>query len=563
MGMKKTIAQRNGQGHREDSPAVGVPMSPDGAGRRPAPDGTGRRRLGELLLAEGVVTPDQLNRALEIHRATGERLGQVLLDMGVVDQERLARHLGRQIGAEFVRLVGTNLREDVLTLLPQQLASRLQAIPIARARGLLTVAMVDPLDVVAIDDIRRTTGLSIKVALTTVQDFQYALGQDPTLDVAEERVRDLPEPQAVDEEMSLERLRRMAEDAPVIRLVNRLVEEAVRTRASDIHVERQERHVRLRYRVDGVLLTRGTLPAHAHAQVISRIKIMANMDIAERRLPQDGSFQTRVDGRAIDVRVSTIPSFYGEKAVLRLLDKSAPIYDLDKLGLSAQNYQVLRRIIQRPQGIFLLTGPTGSGQTTTLYAILNQLNNEKANVLTVEAPVEYQIAGITQMQVNVRAGVTFASSPRHFLRQAPDIIMGAAERLVRVLCAKCREADTAGAEELRARFGTAAPAGTYYLGRGCEFCNYTGYRVRVAIFEIGEMNDELRHLVINRVPHHALKEAAVAAGMTTLLEDGLKKAAAGVTSLAEVWRVVSVERANGNGAEGSGSEIEPRLSPEH
>src|SRR5437879_5683272 len=302
MGMKKTIAQRNGQGHREDSPAVGVSMSPDGAGRRPAadgterrpaPDGTGRRRLGELLLAEGVVTPDQLNRALEIHRATGERLGQVLLDMGVVDQERLARHLGRQIGAEFVRLVGTNLREDVLTLLPQQLASRLQAIPIARARG--------------------------------------------------------------------------------------------------------------RDGVDGVLLTRGTLPAHAHAQVISRIKIMANMDIAERRLPQDGSFQTRVDGRAIDVRVSTIPSFYGEKAVLRLLDKSAPIYDLDKLGLSAQNYEVLRRIIPRPQGIFMRTAPTGSGKTTTLYAILNQLNNEKVNVLTVEDPVEYQIAGITQMQVNVRA----------------------------------------------------------------------------------------------------------------------------------------------------------------
>src|SRR3989449_6946650 len=223
MGMKKTIAQRNGQGHREDSPAVGVSMSPDGAGRRPAADGPGRRRLGELLLAEGVVTPDQLNRALEIHRATGERLGQVLLDMGVVDQERLARHLGRQIGAEFVRLVGTNLREDVLTLLPQQLASRLQAIPIARARGVLTVAMVDPLDVVAVDDIRRRPWLAHKVALTTVQDFQYALSQYPTVYVAEELVRDLPRPQAIDEEISLERLRRMAEDAPVVRLVNRLV----------------------------------------------------------------------------------------------------------------------------------------------------------------------------------------------------------------------------------------------------------------------------------------------------------------------------------------------------
>jgi len=559
-----------------------------------------RRQLGELLLDEHLVTPDQLNRALEIHRATGERLGRVLLDMGVVDQEHIARVLSQQIGIEFLHLTGQSLREDVLQLLPATLASQLQAVPVAKENGILTVAMVDPLDVVAIDDIRRHTGMDVKVAVITTRDFQYALNQYPVLDVAEELVRDLPRPQVLDEEISLERLRRMADEQPVVRLVNRLTEEAVRKRASDIHIEPQERHIRLRYRVDGVLLTRGTLPEYVQAQVVSRIKIMANMDIAERRLPQDGSFQTRVDGRAIDVRVSTIPSFYGEKAVLRLLDKSAPIYDLDKLGLSAQNYEVLRRIIQRPQGIFLLTGPTGSGKTTTLYAILNQLNNEKVNVLTVEDPVEYQIAGITQMQVNVRAGVTFASSLRHFLRQDPDIIMVgevrdqetariaiqaaltghlvlstlhtndapgaitrlldmgiepylvasalegvAAQRLVRVLCPKCREADAAGAEELRARFGTAAPAGTYYLGRGCEFCNYTGYRGRVAIFEIAEMNDELRHLVINRVPHHTLKEAAVAAGMTTLLEDGLKKAAAGVTSLAEVWRVVQVERANG------------------
>src|SRR5216117_1403546 len=563
-----------------------------------------RRQLGELLLDEHLVTPDQLNRALEIHRATGERLGRVLLDMGVVDQEHIAGVLSQQIGIEFLHLTGQSLREDVLQLLPATLASQLQAVPVAKENGILTVAMVDPLDVVAIDDIRRHTGMDVKVAVITTRDFQYALNQYPVLDVAEELVRDLPRPQVLDEEISLEQLRRMADEQPVVRLVNRLTEEAVRKRASDIHIEPQERHIRLRYRIDGVLLTRGTLPEYVQAQVVSRIKIMANMDIAERRLPQDGSFQTRVDGRAIDVRVSTIPSFYGEKAVLRLLDKSAPIYDLDKLGLSAQNYEVLRRIIQRPQGIFLLTGPTGSGKTTTLYAILNQLNNEKVNVLTVEDPVEYQIAGITQMQVNVRAGVTFASSLRHFLRQDPDIIMVgevrdqetariaiqaaltvhlvlstlhtndapgaitrlldmgiepylvasalegvAAQRLVRVLCPKCREADAAGAEELRARFGTAAPAGTYYLGRGCEFCNYTGYRGRVAIFEIAEMDDELRHLVINRVPHHTLKEAAVAAGMTTLLEDGLKKAAAGVTSLAEVWRVVSVERANGNGAE--------------
>jgi type IV pilus assembly protein PilB len=568
-------------------------MADPGPGRR-------RRQLGELLVAEALITPDQLSRALEIHRATGERLGRVLLDMGVVDQEHIGRLLSQQIGIAFVRLVGQSLREEVLQTIPPTLASRLQAIPIAKDNGVLTVAMVDPLDVVALDDIRRHTGLDIKVVVTTVGDFQYALNQYPASDVAEELIRDLPRPAVMDEEISLERLRRMADDAPVVRLVNRLIEEAVRTRASDIHLERHERHVRLRYRVDGVLLTRGTLPVYAHPQVVSRVKIMANMDIAERRVPQDGSFQTRVDGRAIDVRVSTIPSFYGEKAVLRLLDKSAPIYDLDKLGLALRNYQRLQHIIQRPQGIFLLTGPTGSGKTTTMYAILNQLNNEQVNILTVEDPVEYQIAGITQMQVNVRAGVTFASALRHFLRQDPDIIMVgevrdqetariaiqaaltghlvlstlhtndapgaitrlldmgiepylvasalegvAAQRLVRVLCPKCKEPDPQGTAEVQERVGAEALAGPYYRGRGCEFCNYTGYRGRVAIFEVAEMDDALRGLVISQAPHHTLAAQAESAGMRTLLADGLEKATAGVTSLAEVWRVVQVDRVNG------------------
>src|SRR2546428_4279156 len=292
--MKKTTAPRNGQGPREDIAAASLsissdgdrPATPDGTGaqpaaagtgsgtgHRPAPDGAGRRRpLGELLLAEGAVTPDQLNRALEIHRATGERLGQVLLDMGVVDQERLARLLGQQIGAEFVRLVGANLREDVLTRLPQQMASRFQAIPIACAHGVLTVAMVDPLDVVAIDDIRRVTGMDIKVALTTVQDFQYALTQYPTVDVAEELVRDLPRPQAIDEEISLERLRRMAEDAPVVRLVNRLVEEAVRTRARDISGGRQGPHAPLPHRAGAGLPTPRDPPRAVPPRALFRLQ---------------------------------------------------------------------------------------------------------------------------------------------------------------------------------------------------------------------------------------------------------------------------------------------------
>jgi len=576
--------------------------------RRPAPQAAARRRhLGELLLADALITPDQLSRAMEIHRATGERLGRVLLDMGAVDPEHVARALSRQLGVEFVRLTAGPLPEDLLRLVPATVASRLQAIPIARDEGVLTVAMVDPLDVVAVDDIRRLTGLEVRIAVTTVADFQHALNQYPALDQEAEILRDLPRPAAVSEEVSLEQLRRMAEEQPIIRLVNRLIEEAVRKRASDIHVEPQDRSIRVRYRIDGVLKVQHTLPEHIHANVISRVKIMASMDIAERRQPQDGSFQTRVDGRAIDVRVSTIPSFYGEKAVLRLLDKSAPIYDLDKLGLSPRNITRLRQVIHRPQGIFLLTGPTGSGKTTTLYAILNELNSEAVNIVTIEDPVEYQIGGVTQVQVNPRAGVTFASALRHFLRQDPDIIMVgevrdhetariavqaaltghlvlstlhtndapgaitrlldmgiepylvssalegvAAQRLVRVLCPKCKQPDPYSREELLARYGEGAPEGTYFTHKGCEFCNYTGYRGRVAIFEIALIDDDLRHLIVNRAPHHAVKETAVGAGMTTLLDDGLEKAADGITSLAEVWRVVHVERANGaNGPEGA------------
>jgi len=574
--------------------------------RRPPSDGAGRRRLlGEILLTDGLITPDQLNRAIEIHRSTGQRLGRTLLELGLVDPEHVAGALSRQLGAEFLRLSQIPLHEDVLRLVPATVASRLQAIPVTTGNGVLTVAMVDPLDVVALDDIRRMTGMDVRVAVTTLADFQYALNQYPSLDPGAEILKDLPRPEVTAEEVSLEALRRAAEEQPIIRLVNRMIEEAVRRRASDIHVEPQEKGVRVRYRIDGVLKVQHTLPEHIHPQVISRIKIMGTMDIAERRLPQDGSFQIQVDNRAIDVRVSTIPSFYGEKAVLRLLDKAAPIYDLDKLGLSVRNIARLRQVIHRPQGIFLLTGPTGSGKTTTLYAILRELNSEAVNILTIEDPVEYQIPGVIQVQVNVRAGVTFASALRHFLRQDPDIIMVgeirdhetariavqaaltghlvlstlhtndapgavtrlldmgiepylvasalegvAAQRLVRVLCPRCKQPDPYSRDDLRTRHGVAAPEGTYALARGCEFCNYTGYRGRVAIFEIAQMDDGLRQLIINRAPHHELKGTAMEAGMVTLLDDGLDKASRGITSLAEVLRVVQVERVEGNGENG-------------
>lgn len=563
-----------------------------------------RRQLGEMLHGEGLISRDQLNRALEIHRASGQRLGRVLLDMGVVDQEHVARIVSQQIGVEFVRLTGLRLSEDLLRLLPAADASRLQAIPVSKDDGRLTVAMVDPQDVVALDEIRQVTGLEVRAVVTTVSDFQYALNQYPKIeDVMQAAIRGLPGPTIADEHVSLEAQRRAAEEQPIVRLVNQLIEEAVRNRATDIHVEPQSHDVRVRYRVDGILQLKHNLPAHVLNRVVSRVKIMGTMDIAERRVPQDGSFQQSVDGRAVDIRVSTVPSYFGEKVVMRLLDKAVPIYDLDKLGISPHNLTRLRRIIKRPQGLFLLTGPTGSGKTTTLYAVLNEINNERVNIVTIEDPVEYQIRGVTQVQVNPRAGVTFSSALRHFLRQDPDIIlvgeirdeetariaiqaaltghlvlstlhtndaMGAvtrlmdmgiepylvaaslagvaAQRLVRILCPKCRQPDPLSLDELRLRFGEDAPPGAYLGPHGCDYCNETGYRGRVAIFEIAEINEDLRHLIVNNQPAHMLSERAETDGMRTLLQDGLQKAAAGTTSIAEVERVVYVERANGNGS---------------
>ncbi len=556
-----------------------------------------RSKLGEMLHAEGVITRPQLARALEIHRASGQRLGRVLLDMGAVDQEHVARVLGRQVGAEFVRLAGRRIPEDTLRFLSPADASRLQVVPIAEDDGWLTVAMVDPLDVVAQDDIRRLTGLNVRVVVTTVSDFQYALNLYPDIDdPMQATIRGLPLPAIADEVVSLEGLRRAAEEQPIVRLVNQVIEQAVRQRATDVHLEPQDHDVRIRYRIDGLLKHKHHLPPHVLNHVVSRIKIMGSMDIAERRMPQDGSFQTRVDGRPIDVRVSTVPAFFGEKVVLRLLDKAAPIHNLDELGIAEANLTRLRRITMRPQGLFLLTGPTGSGKTTTLHTILNEINNEAVNVVTIEDPVEYQIPGVTQIQVNSKAGVAFSSALRHVLRQDPNIILVgeirdedtariaiqaaltghlvlstlhtndameavtrlldmriepylvaaslagvAAQRLVRELCQKCKQLDPLSLEELKLRFGEDVPEGEFFGPRGCEFCNDTGYRGRAAIFELAEITEHLRYLIVNNQPAHVLKEHARGDGMTTLLRDGLHKAAAGITSVAEVERVVYVE----------------------
>ncbi len=560
-----------------------------------------RRRvlLGQVLVEAEVLTHAQLERALAEQRHTGDRLGDILLRNGLASQDAIAAAAARQLGIEFLRLQDTVVDEKALLQVPEHLARRHRVIPIREENGALVMGMVDPTDIMAIDDLRKHTGKSIEPAVITADDFQRALGQYPALDsTVEQMIKDIkPLEHPGDDDQPTDRLRAVANDAPVVRLANTVILQAIRRGASDIHVEPQEHRVRIRFRIDGTLYSVMTPPKHVQAALVSRLKIMGTMNIAERRLPQDGRAELKVDDREIDLRISTIPTVWGEKVVLRILEKQGAFVDIEKLGLLPEDHRRFEQIITKPYGILLLTGPTGSGKTTTLYAILNRLNRTEVNIITIEDPVEYQLPGIAQVQVNVKAGVTFANGLRSFLRQDPDIIMvgeirdeetariaihaaltghlvlstlhtndapGAvtrlvdmgiepflvsssligviAQRLVRILCPKCKEPYTP-TPEILARVGIVglSEVPTFYQAVGCQYCNHIGYKGRTAIFEIMTMDDSIKHLVFKNATAGQVKGAAVAAGMTTLQQDGLAKVLKGTTSLDEVLRVVFVE----------------------
>jgi type IV pilus assembly protein PilB len=573
-----------------------VPQA-NGEGRRAAT--RRRRRLGEILVEAGLLTPERLEEALERQKRTGERLGKVLLEMGIASEAEVARAVASQLGLEYLDLTQVLPDEQAMLVLPEHMARRYQVIPLRLADGKLTLGMVDPLDVLALDDVRRHTGYEIVPAVITLDDFQRTLNQYPALDenleamIREIRVR------TPDEEMGLDRLRQLVDEAPVVRLVNQIILQAIRQRASDIHIEPQESRMRVRYRIDGILYNVMTPPRDIQAAVISRIKIMAEIDIAERRRPQDGRIAFKVDEREYDLRVNTMPTVFGEKVVMRILDKSAMMVGIDKIGLLPDTHRRFEQMMGKPYGIILLTGPTGSGKSTTLYSMLNRLNSTERNIITIEDPVEYHLPGINQVQVNPKAGLTFATGLRAFLRQDPDIIMvgeirdeetariaihaaltghlvlstlhtndapGAvtrlvdmgiesflvassvigvvAQRLVRVLCDRCKEAYSAPPDLLRrlgvGETGHHAPV-TFYRAVGCEFCNAVGYRGRTGIFEIMILDEVLRDLVAKEAPAAAIREAAVARGMRTLGEDGLEKILLGITTPEEVLRAVYVE----------------------
>jgi len=556
-----------------------------------------RKLLGAVLIEAGLITSEQLAEAVERQKQTPERLGRVLLSMGVGTEKGVSQAIATQLDLEFVDLDDIIPDEQALLTLPEHLARRYQVLPLEIHNDKLRVGMVDPLDVVALDDVRHFVGQEIEPVVISRDSFQRVLNQYPALDESIQAL--IKEIKADPEEMELAKLRTLVDEAPVVRLVNSIILQAIRQRASDIHIEPQETRVRVRYRIDGALYNVMTPPNHIKAAIISRVKIMAEMDIAERRLPQDGRIELKVEHRDIDLRVSTIPTVFGEKVVMRVLDKNPTLVGVEKIGLLAENRRRFEAMITKPYGIVLLTGPTGSGKTTTLYTILNQLNSTESNIITIEDPVEYQLAGINQVQVNPKAGLTFANGLRSFLRQDPDVIMvgeirdeetariaihaaltghlvlstlhtndapGAvtrlidmgiepflvassligviAQRLVRVLCEKCKQAHPLPAEVLQRLGAVTAPRGNdvpIFRPVGCEFCNKIGYKGRTGLFEIMVVDDAIRALIAKHAAVTEIKEAAVQAAMWTLGQDGLEKVMLGITSPEEVLDVVSVD----------------------
>ena len=557
-----------------------------------------RKLLGEALIAAGLITSEQLARAVELQQQSNERLGRVLVGMGAGTEKDLSKAIATQLNLTFADLDNIVPEEHALLALPEHLARRYQVIPLAVRGDTLTVGMVDPLDVVALDDVRHFTGREIEPMVISPDAFKQVLNQYPALDEDIEAI--IKEIKPDSEEMALANLRALVDEAPVIRLVNSVVLQAIRQRASDIHIEPQATRLRIRYRIDGVLYTIMTPPKHLQAALISRVKIMAEMDIAEQRRPQDGRIELKVEDRNIDLRVNTIPTVLGESVAIRVLDKSQKIAGADEIGLLPDDRQRFEKLITKPFGIILLTGPTGSGKTTTMYTILKRLNSTERNIVTIEDPVEYQLPGLKQVQVNPKAGLTFANTLRSFLRQDPDIIMvgeirdeetariathaaltghlvlstlhtndapGAvtrlidmgiepflvassligviAQRLVRVLCEKCKQAHRLPAQVLQQLGGvsTADPERevSVFRPRGCEFCNKIGYSGRTGLFETMLVDEAVRALITTRAPVAAIKQAAVQAGMRTLAQDGLKKVMLGITSPEELSGVVILE----------------------
>ena len=553
------------------------------------------RRLGALMVQARLLSQEALDAALVEQAVTKQLLGRILVEKGMVSESDLVSVLAAQVGFEFVDLAEYRVDPRAVGLVSESLSRRYGVLPIGWDGERLVVAMADPSNVFALDDIRTITKQEVKVVVATRSSILEAIGRYHRMD---EGAADISAQVASELELDadLSQIKEVTDEAPIVKLVNMLIAQAVEDRASDIHIEPSERDLRIRYRIDGVLHEVMRPPKSVQAGVISRLKIMADVDIAERRLPQDGRVNVKLAGKSIDLRVATLPTMYGEKIVLRVLDKSKAVLKLADLGFLDSSMQRFEESYRKASGTILVTGPTGSGKSTTLYATLNIVNDETRNVITVEDPVEYRLAGINQMQVNNKAGLTFATALRSILRSDPDVVlvgeirdretatiaveaaltghlvlstlhtndaattptrlveMGVepflvasavdcivAQRLARRLCGRCKQAyqpTPAELERVGSDLGGAGEPGELFRPVGCGACGKTGYRRRFAIHEVLPVTEDVERLIVGRAHSEEVKKMAVAQGMITLRQAAVVHATRGITSLAEVLRVV-------------------------
>jgi type IV pilus assembly protein PilB len=555
-----------------------------------------RNQLGTLLLERGLVTEEQLESALEEQRQSRKSLGRVLIDAGIVSEGDLVSTLAARIGLEFVDLLDYSIDASAVGLISDSLARRFQAVPIGWEDDRLVVAMADPSNVVAIDDIRTITGAEVKTVVATRGAILEVVEKFQRMEGSAEDVSALAASE-MEADDDLSRVKEVTEDAPIVKLVNLLISQAVSDRASDIHIEPAETDVRVRYRIDGVLHEVMRSPKNIQSGLISRLKIMADLNIAERRVPQDGRMSGVIGGKAVDLRVATLPTVYGEKVVMRILDKSTALLDLKDLGFYGDALDRYETAYRKPYGTILVTGPTGSGKSTTLYATLNAVNETAKNIITVEDPVEYRLAGINQVQVNNKAGLNFAVALRTILRSDPDIVllgevrdretatiaieaaltghlvlttlhtndaassptrlveMGVepflvgsaldcivAQRLARRLCPKCKESYVPEAAELETLgwdLNGDEELPTLYRAVGCSACGRTGFHGRFAIQEVLLVSEEVERMIVDRAHTEDIKKVAIAQGMKTLRQTGMAQALSGTTSIEEILRVVA------------------------
>lgn len=564
-------------------------------------------RLGDLLLKAQLITQEQLNKALEEQRSLGGRLGEVLLRLGYVSEEDIIECLSHQFGVPSINLRHFEIDEAVAKLVPAEVSRKYNIIPVNKTGATLTVAMTDPTNIFAIDEITFVTGYRVEPVVASEEAIRAAIDRHfgssreielrkvmEDLSQVDEAALELMEES---EDINLEKLEAESSEAPVVRLVNIILTDAIKRGASDIHIEPYEKVFRVRYRIDGILNEVMTPPLRLKDAIVSRVKILSKLDIAEKRLPQDGRIKLKVKvegkGRDLDFRVSTLPTLFGEKVVLRLLDKENLQLDLTKLGFEKSSLKRFEDAILKPYGMVLVTGPTGSGKTNTLYSALSRINTPTVNILTAEDPVEFQLPGINQVQMKEAIGLNFAAALRSFLRQDPNIVlvgeirdfetaeiavkaaltghlvlstlhtndapstvsrlmnMGiepflvatsvniiAAQRLVRRVCSQCKEETEVPVQALLSvGFSEAeAPNLRLYHGRGCDRCNGSGYKGRVGLFEVMELTEDIRELILSGATAVELRRKAIEEGMITLRQSGLQKIRDGVTTIEEVVR---------------------------